>query len=330
MTFYEWIFSIFRTPVWQEPTGTNQFFDWYYYGLSGMGGWFIFLLLAVIAVMWLFYDSQKRRLPAIGWRLAIIVMLLLLLPTIAFRFTVKPDDFRVYQNIKALGDACTVELIIAGFPNLPMQGGFTSCDQLLRALPPLTAHGELIFYLGLLGGVLAPVLAAGYYITFQGMVGCNNGHVYEAVLGRCPECATPPPVVVGGITPPVGGGFIPGSAGPRLGGGSGHVSPPPKPAKPTVQYAWLVDLSNNRRFDLCEGTTYIGRSAEKTDIVLTDPAVSRLHAQIREAHGHFTLSDLDSSSGTLLNGRRIRVPQVLQNGDRITLGDTVLQFVTVH
>ena len=104
-------------------------------------------------------------------------------------------------------------------------------------------------------------------------------------------------------------------------------APPPKPSRPAVQYAWLVDITNNRRFDLFEGTTRIGRDSE-SDIMLSDPAVSRPHAQIRETHGHFTLTDMGSSSGTLLNGKKLRSPLVLQNGDEITLGDTVLRFVS--
>ena len=102
---------------------------------------------------------------------------------------------------------------------------------------------------------------------------------------------------------------------------------PVKPSRPALQYAWLVDMTNNRRYDLYEDTTRIGRSGE-SDIMLTDQAVSRLHAQIRESHGHFTLTDLDSSSGTLLNGKKLRSPLVLQNGDEITVGDTVLHFVS--
>jgi pSer/pThr/pTyr-binding forkhead associated (FHA) protein len=102
---------------------------------------------------------------------------------------------------------------------------------------------------------------------------------------------------------------------------------PLKPSKPKVAGAWLVDLTNNRRYDLCQGNTLIGRS-DKNDIVVKDPAMSRDHAQIRESHGHFTLYDMGSKTGTQLNGRKMRDRQVLQNGDEITLGDTMLKFVS--
>lgn len=321
------LFGLFRfvfLPLGQQPLGTMTFFDWYYYG-AVVGGWVLFLLLALISALWLFFDSSKRRLPAVGWRLAMVVMLLLLLPTLAFRFTVVDTDWKIFQTMRALGGGCLVEILRAQFPEALATNSSRTCDELLRTLPPLTPHGEVIFFLGILGGILAPVVALGYFISYQGMVGCPYGHVYEAVLPSCPECAARERKYAPA-------GFPSGSV--SLGGrGVPPVvveGPPPKPAKPTVQYAWLVDLSNNRRYDICQGTTYIGRSTEKSDIVLSDPAVSRLHAQIREAHGHFTLADLDSHSGTLLNGKRIRAPQVLQNGDRITLGDTILQFVSTR
>jgi hypothetical protein len=218
----------------------------------------------------------------------------------------------MYQLLLLYTGNCTIDLFAQ------FNTAFTTCEQLRNSLPAMTPYSEIVFYLGLLGGVLGIVAAAGYYISFQGLVGCAHGHVYESVLGRCPDCAaqenrrTPPPVVV---TPPV-----------ESGSGSHHEKAPTRPQKPCLNYAWLVDLENNRRYELHEDTTLIGRSAS-ADLHLADPAVGREHARIRETHGYLTLTDLDSRSGTYLNGKRMRTPQVLQNGDRITLGDTELQFV---
>jgi FHA domain len=313
------------SPLPQVPTGTNQFFDWFFYGLQGLGGWLLFLLLALGATIWLLYDSQKRHLPATGWRLGVILLSLLLLPTILYRFTVTDLHFRIYQVLQLYEENCPIDVITQNFPEV----NFTDCNELRRSLPPLTPFGEYVFYLGLLGGVLSPVLAVGYYITFQGMSGCQRGHVYETALekvpGQCPQCAAEdaarqrPPEVIRVSTPqPVLSAAGPFTQAPPI---------PQKPSRPALQYAWLVDMTNNRRYDLHENTTRIGRSGE-CDIMLTDQAVSRLHAQIRESSGHFTLSDLDSSSGTLLNGKKLRSPLVLQNGDEITVGDTVLRFVS--
>lgn len=296
----------------QEMEGTNSFFKWFFYGLGGLGGWLIFLLMALVAVVWVMYDSQTRRLPALGWKLGVILLSLLILPTILYRFTVTPVDYEIYQILEIDPEYCP--------PDLLLTSGFSDCDQLRKSLPPLTPYGEVIFYLGLLGGILAPILALGYGITFQGMKGCPQGHLYEKALeknpGQCPQCAAIDasrrviPVPVQKPTP---------------------VQPPkpqpPKPSKPSIQTAWLVDQINNRRYDLCEGTTRIGRASEN-DIMLADPSVSRIHAQIRESHGHFTISDLDSGSGTIINGKRLRAPLVLQSGDEIILGDTQLKFIS--
>lgn len=316
------LFDTLPTPPMQGLTGTNAFFEWYFYGLQGLGGWLLFLLLGVAAVVWLFYDSQKRHLPATGWRLGVVLMVLLVLPTIIYRFTVTPVHFGIYQLLELYPEDCPTDVIIQNFPEI----NFLDCEQLRRSLPPLTPFGEYVFYLGLLGGILAPVLAVGYYITYQGMVGCQRGHppyekALEKIPGQCPQCAAEearraqPPVI---IQPPVT------SATPRK---PEPPVEPHRPSKPTVQYAWLVDEAHNRRYELCVGVTRIGRSKE-SEIMLADPAVSRDHALIREEHGHFTLSDVNSRTGTLLNGKKLSQPFVLQSGDEIMLGDTVLHFVS--
>jgi hypothetical protein len=79
-----------------------------------------------------------------------------------------------------------------------------------------------------------------------------------------------------------------------------------------------------RAIQLEPGTSVIGRLPE-CDIVLTDPGASRRHAQIRGEDGTFTLTDLGSTNGTLVNGEPI-TRWILEEGDRITIGETVLEF----
>ena len=143
-------------------TATNAFFLWFYYGISGLGGWVIFLLFALTAIVLIIYNSGSRRLSALGWKLAVIFTAGLILPAIIYRFTTDPNN--------------------------PL-------------LSPLAEFAEPVFYLGVLGGLLPIVLLVGYYVTFQGMSGCPRGihAAYENVLGQCPECAVmdrppaPPP-----------------------------------------------------------------------------------------------------------------------------------------
>ena len=56
-----------------------------------------------------------------------------------------------------------------------------------------------------------------------------------------------------------------------------------------------------------------------------DPGASRQHAEIRRDGAQFVVADLGSTNGTLVNDREIR-EHVLQDGDRITIGRTTLQF----
>ena len=68
----------------------------------------------------------------------------------------------------------------------------------------------------------------------------------------------------------------------------------------------------------------IGRLPD-CDVVVKDQGASRRHAQIRAKDGVFTLTDLGSTNGTRLNGQTVQSRQ-LEDGDRITIGATVLDF----
>lgn len=86
----------------------------------------------------------------------------------------------------------------------------------------------------------------------------------------------------------------------------------------------LLTLGGRRLALPPEGGT-IGRS-RNCDIVLDDVAVSRRHAEIRPSADGWTVADLDSTNGLLVNGRGVRDVQVLHPGDRIELGSTAIVF----
>jgi predicted component of type VI protein secretion system len=69
----------------------------------------------------------------------------------------------------------------------------------------------------------------------------------------------------------------------------------------------------------------IGRSRD-CEIVLEDGGISRRHARIAPSGSGWTIEDLGSTNGIMLDGRSIRGAHTLQPGDRLELGSTVVVF----
>jgi pSer/pThr/pTyr-binding forkhead associated (FHA) protein len=64
---------------------------------------------------------------------------------------------------------------------------------------------------------------------------------------------------------------------------------------------------------------------EGADIMLSDPAVSRRHAEIHREGDEWSVVDLGSTNGTEVNGKRVNRHR-LNAGDRIAFGESVLEF----
>ena len=67
----------------------------------------------------------------------------------------------------------------------------------------------------------------------------------------------------------------------------------------------------------------IGREAGETDLLLPERQVSRKHAKIERTETGFLLTDLESKNGTFLNGKELREPKMLQDGDEIQIALSV-------
>lgn len=86
----------------------------------------------------------------------------------------------------------------------------------------------------------------------------------------------------------------------------------------------VVSLGD-RRYVLEGPRATIGRSKE-ANCVLRDPNVSRRHAELRRSTaGDWTISDLGSTNGVKVNGRRISSTR-LNPGDQVTMGTTTFVF----
>jgi Protein of unknown function (DUF3662)/FHA domain len=84
-------------------------------------------------------------------------------------------------------------------------------------------------------------------------------------------------------------------------------------------------LVGGRRLLVAPGGAVIGRSHD-CDIVLDDAGISRRHAYIRPSAEGWTIEDLHSTNGVLLNGQQLHGVLPLQVGDRIELGSTEIVF----
>ena len=88
--------------------------------------------------------------------------------------------------------------------------------------------------------------------------------------------------------------------------------------------AWL-ETADGKRWPL-EANCAIGRSPSNR-IVLSDRKVSRRHAVVhRQNVSEFWLVDLGSANGSYINDLRVSLPQRLNDGDVMTVGDHDLVF----
>lgn len=76
--------------------------------------------------------------------------------------------------------------------------------------------------------------------------------------------------------------------------------------------------------------TIIGRGTQ-ADIVLRDEIASRQHAEIirlevEEGLVEYYINDLDSTNGTFLNGSKVTSQRLLEDGDKIKIGNHLMKF----
>jgi adenylate cyclase len=92
-------------------------------------------------------------------------------------------------------------------------------------------------------------------------------------------------------------------------------------------YLILRTASGNRYLPLVGSYCWtIGRS-DDNNFVIPDRWISRNHAMLQCTEtGDFYLIDLGSRNGTFVNGRRVNIPVTLRNVDRLTFGQTELEF----
>jgi hypothetical protein len=74
-----------------------------------------------------------------------------------------------------------------------------------------------------------------------------------------------------------------------------------------------------------DGDATLGRGGGCTVPLSFDTFVSQVHARVSERDGTLWIEDIGSTNGTYVNGERIDQPTKLRKGDRVQLGETVLE-----
>jgi pSer/pThr/pTyr-binding forkhead associated (FHA) protein len=69
----------------------------------------------------------------------------------------------------------------------------------------------------------------------------------------------------------------------------------------------------------------IGRAAGCTVSIPDDTFMSQLHARVFRQDGEAYVEDLDSTNGSFLNGNKLSLALQIRKGDRIQIGNTVLE-----
>ncbi len=122
------------------------------------------------------------------------------------------------------------------------------------------------------------------------------------------------------------------AAAPPSQGDAGHTmiyraQREPEPLEPHVpaHLRRALVLVDGKRMVVGPGGAVLGRSRD-CDIVVDDANVSRHHAEIRPAGEGWTIADLGSTNGVLVNGRRATGAVPLGAGDQVELGTSTLRF----
>ena len=71
----------------------------------------------------------------------------------------------------------------------------------------------------------------------------------------------------------------------------------------------------------------VGRAAG-CQVTVDDTYASQLHARVFLREGQVFVEDLGSTNGTYLNRRKVTGPMQLQRGDKLQIGNTVLELVS--
>ena len=104
-----------------------------------------------------------------------------------------------------------------------------------------------------------------------------------------------------------------------------YAKQPTMAANPNPRLLGIGGPLKGTAFPLPAGEVSIGRDSSN-QLWAADPALSRRHCLVVAEGGQFSIRDLGSRNGTLVNGVPVEHQQ-MQHGDQIYIGDSVLLFL---
>ncbi len=289
---------------------TTDFFMWFFEGLGGIGGWLIFLILALIVLIYVLVDSSNRSLPASGWRLAVILTSLLIIPAVVYHFLPATPQLKMYPYLEYV---FYVGII----------GG---------AIPCFLALGYWLQFRGMVvcekGHLYQKNLNECPLCIPEDFVKYDPSELDETQLDLKEKSAL-------SDTDTVDAGSTMDDTVDASEGESDRTQVAEReffetqfgrvglPKKNLPKSNAFMLFAEGHSCQLNQGVTTIGRGS-MNDFVLQNTLVSRNHAKIvEESNNLFRLYDLGSSNGTWLNGRKLMKATLLENDDKIRFGEEV-------
>jgi pSer/pThr/pTyr-binding forkhead associated (FHA) protein len=110
------------------------------------------------------------------------------------------------------------------------------------------------------------------------------------------------------------------AAAPRAGGGKAEPAAPP----PTTLVVYPPDGARPRTFRM--GPSVVVGRDPACEVRLEDTYASQQHARVFAKQDSWYVEDLGSTNGTFVNDQKLAAPALVQPGDRIRVGTTVLEL----
>jgi hypothetical protein len=105
--------------------------------------------------------------------------------------------------------------------------------------------------------------------------------------------------------------------------------PPPAPAPRSRKRSWRLVVvepkAEQGQVFAIDGEATMGRGGGCNIPLTFDTFVSQVHARAFDRDGNLWVEDLGSTNGTFVNGDKLTQAMMLKKGDRVKIGETVLE-----